>query len=210
MPLRSLYLIVSLTFVASFRSELPAQPPPNDTLRAHVLGDRIAALSPSIRRDEALRVAECAYATSKQLRHDYGVIGGPPSFQNFLVNLGIRKRGLCFQWAEDLLAQLDALKVTTLELHWAEAYAGNWREHNCVVVTAKGQPFRDGILLDCWRHSGHLFWSAVATDNYPWIEDNRYAGIARRKFAAKRKSRLAEEQPMSPNEKGSTITASMR
>jgi hypothetical protein len=138
------------------------------------------------------------------------VIGGPPSFQNFLVNLGIRKRGLCFQWAEDLLAQLDALKVTTLELHWAEAYAGNWREHNCVVVTAKGQPFRDGILLDCWRHSGHLFWSAVATDNYPWIEDSRYAGIARRRFAAKRKSRLAEEQPMSPNEKGSTITASMR
>ena len=76
MTFRPLYLIVSLTFVASFCSELPAQPPPHDTLRAHVLGDRIAALSPSIRRDEALRVAECAYATSKQLRHDYGVIGG--------------------------------------------------------------------------------------------------------------------------------------
>ena len=96
MPFRPLYLIVSLTFVASFCSELPAQPPPHDTLRAHVLGDRIAALSPSIRRDEALRVAECAYATSKQLRHDYGVIGGPPSFQNFLVNLGIRKARALF------------------------------------------------------------------------------------------------------------------
>jgi hypothetical protein len=77
-------------------------------------------------------------------------------------------------------------------------------------VTAKGQPFRDGILLDCWRHSGHLFWSAVATDNYPWIEDSRYAGIARSKFAAKRQSRLSEEQPILANEKRSAITASMR
>jgi hypothetical protein len=98
-------------------------------------------------------VAESAYATAAQLRRDYGVIGGPPSFHNFLVNLGIRKRGLCFQWAEDLLVQLDALKLRTLELHWAEARAGSWQEHNCVVVTAKGQRFREGIILDCWRHS---------------------------------------------------------
>ncbi|PYK97410.1 MAG: hypothetical protein DME32_15850 [Verrucomicrobia bacterium] len=150
MPFRPLFAIVSLSVLTGFCGELPAQLPPRDTLRVHVLGDRIAALGPKVHRDEALRVAECAYATSKQLRHDYGVIGGPPSFQNFLVNLGVRKRGLCFQWAEDLLAQLDALKVTTLELHWAEAYAGSSREHNCVVVTAKDQPFRDGILLDCW------------------------------------------------------------
>jgi hypothetical protein len=162
-----------------------------------------------VRPDEAQRVAECAYATAQRLRRNYGAVW-PPSFHNLLVNTGIRKRGLCFQWAEDLLEQLDALKVTTLELHWAESYAGSWREHNCVVATAKGQPFRDGILLDCWRHSGRLFWSAVATDDYPWIEDRRYAGIARSKFAAKRKSRLAEEQPISANEKRSAITASMR
>jgi len=80
----------------------------------------------------AQRVAECAYAAAAQLRHDYGVIG-PPLFNNFLVNLGIRKRGLCFQWAEDLLVQLDALKLRTLQVHWAEARAGSLREHNCVV-----------------------------------------------------------------------------
>jgi hypothetical protein len=209
MPFRSLFSIVSLAIVASFCGELPAQLPPRDTLRAHVLRDRIAALGPKVRPDEAQRVAECAYATAQRLRRNYGAVW-PPSFHNLLVNTGIRKRGLCFQWAEDLLEQLDALKVTTLELHWAESYAGSWREHNCVVATAKGQPFRDGILLDCWRHSGRLFWSAVATDDYPWIEDRRYAGIARSKFAAKRKSRFAEEQPISANEKRSAITASMR
>lgn len=207
MPLRSLFLIVSLTVVASFCGELPAQLPPRDTIRAHVLGDRIAALGPKVRPDEAQWVAECAYATAQRLRRKNGTVW-PPSLNNILVNTGIRKRGLCFQWAEDLLAQLDALKVTTLDLHWAEAYAGTWREHNVVVVTAKGQPYRDGILLDCWRHCGHLFWSAIAADDYPWMEDTRYAGIARSKFAAKKTSRLSQKQPMSEKEKGSTITAS--
>jgi len=153
MQYRRLLAGVSLIVLANFCGELQAQVAPPDFPAAQVLRDRIAALSPRVRADEAQRVAECAYATAAQLRRDYGVIGGPPSFQNVLVNLGIRKRGLCFQWAEDLLVQLDALKLRTLELHWAEAWAGNWREHNCVVVTAKGQPFREGIILDCWRHS---------------------------------------------------------
>jgi len=209
MPFRSLFSIVSLAVAVGFCGELPAQVPPNSTVCAHVLGDRIAGLGPKVRPIEARRVAECAYATARRLRRNYGTVW-PPSLNNILVNTGIRKRGLCFQWAEDLLTQLDALKVTTLDLHWAEAYAGTWREHNVVVVTAKDRPIHDGILLDCWRHCGHLFWSAVATDDYPWVEDRRYAGIARRKFAAKRKSRLAEESPISANEKESTITALMR
>ncbi len=146
---------------------------PSDSLRSS-----IAALAPSVRTEEAHQVADCAYRTAAQLRRDYAVVG-PPLFHNFLVNTGIRKRGLCFQWAEDLLACLDALKLTSLELHWGEARARTWREHNCVVVTAKGQPFRTGIVLDCWRHSGHLSWGELASDHYPWVEDSAYATLAR-------------------------------
>jgi hypothetical protein len=210
MPLCSFFSIVSLTVIASFCGDLPAQLPPRDTSRARVLSDRIAALGPQVRPDEARRVAECAYVTARRLRRNYGTVWGPPSLNNILVNTGIRKRGLCFQWAEDLLAQLDALKVTTLDLHWAEAYAGTWREHNVVVVTAKDRPIHDGILLDCWRHSGRLFWSAVAADDYPWVEDSKYASIARGKFATKKTSRLPQEQPPPTRDTASTISASMR
>src|ERR1051326_8019813 len=192
MPSRWFFVVAILTVVASFCGELPAQVAANDVPRARILGDRIAGLGTNVRRDEARRIAECAYATAQRLRHNYGAVW-PPSFHNLLVNIGIRKRGLCFQWAEDLLEQLDALKVTTLELHWAEARAGTWREHNCVVITANGQPIRNGILLDCWRHSGHLFWSTVSADYYPWVEDSEYAAIARSKFAEKRKCRLGQE-----------------
>src|SRR5207247_5066632 len=65
---------------------------------------------------------------------------------------GLKKRGYCYQWSEDLLIALDALKLTSLELRWGESNPGNWRENNCIVVTAKGRPFRSGIMLDCWRH----------------------------------------------------------
>src|SRR6266702_4652599 len=163
MQFRQLLAGVTLIVLVNFCCDLQARVAPSDLPAAQALRDRIAALSPSIRADEAQRVAESAYATTAQLRRDYGVIGGPPSFHNFLVNLGIRKRGLCFQWAEDLLVQLDALKLRTL-----------------------------GIILDCWRHSGDMFWSPLVTDHYPWIEDRNYATVVRSKFSATKKSRLAD------------------
>jgi hypothetical protein len=43
-------------------------------------------------------------------------------------------------------------------------------EHNSVVVTAKGQPFQQGLVLDAWRHSGRLHWTPVIADRYPWEE----------------------------------------
>ncbi len=171
-------MVATLIALGSFTSELNAQT--GDSAAIQTLRDRIAALSPTVRADDAQRVAQRAYATAEQLRRDYKVIG-PPLFHNFLVNTGVRKRGLCFQWAEDLLVQLDALKLSSLELHWGEARAGTWREHNCVVVTARSQPFAQGIILDCWRHSGHLFWSKLAADHYPWIENRGYGQIARAK-----------------------------
>lgn len=143
-----------------------------------------------------------------KLRRDYGVIGGPPSFQNVLINLGIRKRGFCFHWAEDLLAQFDELKLTTLELHWGEAQAGTFRENNCLVVTAKGQPFREGIVLDCWRHAGHLFWAPVAADHDPWVENKRYAELVRKRSAAAMKNRA--ERSIPANETVSPMSAATR
>jgi hypothetical protein len=49
------------------------------------------------------------------------------------------------------------------------AYRGSeLREHNCVVITAEGQDFFRGIVLDPWRNSGNLYWARVTADSYPW------------------------------------------
>jgi hypothetical protein len=146
----------------------------NEAWSVAALRDRIAQLSPTVRKDEAQRLAQCAYTNSRRLAREYRVVW-PPGLQNFLIKTGARKRGYCFHWAEDLLVPLDALKLETLEFHWGESFAGTSGEHNNVVVTARGQPFQQGLLLDCWRY-GRLIWMPVAADrHYKWTENKPVA-----------------------------------
>src|SRR6266700_6895504 len=133
------------------------QVPKNESAAAEGLASQLAALSPRVNGEEAALLAECAYASVSQLRRQYRMFG-TPIFNNFLVHWGIRKRGYCFQWAEDLLIALDALKLASLELHWDEAHAGNWQENNCIVVTAKGHHSTVGSL---WTAGGILDIYAV-------------------------------------------------
>ena len=147
------------------------------------LRTQIAALSPTVSPDEARRVAYAAYMTGRELRRDWRVVW-QPGLQNLLVNMGKRKGGLCFQWATELLLRLDALKLQTLELHWAESGANTGAEHNVIVVTARGQPFAEGILLDNWRYSGTLVWTHVTMDpEYHWTENK--SELARRLGSAR-------------------------
>jgi len=145
----------------------------------------IIGLSPTtVRSDEAQRVAACAYTTGQELQREWRVVW-PAGVQNFLVNTGRRKGGLCFQWATELLIRLEAMKLQTLEFHWAESYAGLPSEHNVIVVTAKGQPFAQGILLDNWRYGGNLVYGPVAADpNYRWTENKEAAARRLKNYRA--------------------------
>ncbi len=131
----------------------------------------IANLAQPVKTEEARRVAECAYNTGRELQREWKVVW-PPGVQNFLVNTGRRKGGLCFQFATELLIRLDKLKLQTIELHWAESYIRTMSEHNVIVVTANGQPFKEGIILDNWRYGGRLVWGQVTADpHYEWREN---------------------------------------
>jgi hypothetical protein len=132
------------------------------------LGSRVMELGPGVDRAEADRVARTAVTASLQLADDYRVTP-PARWHNLLIQMGFRDRGLCYHWTEDLMRRLMALEPSTLELHWGVAHKGSdLREHNSVVVTAAGEPFRRGLVLDPWRDSGDLYWVAVERDSYPW------------------------------------------
>jgi hypothetical protein len=143
------------------------------------LRNQLIALSPStVSADEARRVAKCAYMTGVELRREWHVVW-PPGLQVVLANTGRKKGGLCYQYATELLLRLDSMKLQTLETHWAESFANRLSEHNVIVVTAKGQPFEQGILLDNWRSGGHLIYGPAAADpEYRWTENS--AETARR------------------------------
>ena len=156
----------------------------NDVAEVEALVKKLAALSPRVDLKEATLLAQCAYVTADRLRRQYQMFG-TPIFNNFLVYHGFRKRGYCYQWTADLLVALDALKLKTLELHWGESYAGTWRETNCLVITAKGQPFDRGMIVDAWRHFGHLRWNLVSSDEDRYFENTKYAQVVRTRAASK-------------------------
>ena len=164
------------------------QVPKNDSAAAEALANQLTALSPRVNPEEAKLLGECGYATVSQLRRDYRMFG-TPIFNNFLIYHGLRKRGYCYQWSEDLLIALDELRLTSMELHWGESNPGNWRENNCIVVTAKGQPFNRGVMLECWRHLGHLYFGPIASDWEPYVENSAYARFVLARSAAPNASR---------------------
>lgn len=155
-----------------------------DSAKAGALANQLAALSRRVDPNEAKLLADFSYATVTRLRREYRMFG-TPIFNNFLVYHGLRKRGYCYQWTEDLLLALDTLKLKTLELHWGDAYRGTWRENNCLVVTAKGQPFDRGMILECWRHFGHLRWNLVLSDEDRYYENTKWAQRVRTRAAPK-------------------------
>jgi hypothetical protein len=185
MVTRSFLIKVALTALFAFaaygpsadarpRSELVlASSPEDEALRA-----RLVALSPSVNPEEARRVAYIAYTTGRELAAKWKM-GSSPTIHSFLINIGLKKGGYCFQFATELLLRLDAENLKTLELHWAESDPGTDTEHNVIAVTARGQPFEQGIMLDNWRRSGHLLWGPLNGDpSHTWQENK--AAAARR------------------------------
>ena len=139
---------------------------------------RLVALSPSVNPEEARRVTQIAYTTGLELARKWKMVSSP-TMQSFLINIGVKKGGYCYQFATELLLRLHAQRLQTLELHWAESDPGTDTEHNVIAVTARGQPFADGIMLDNWRHAGHLLWGPLKGDpSHTWQENK--GALARR------------------------------
>jgi hypothetical protein len=134
------------------------------------LQDDLATLNRQADLIEARQVAETAIGYSTFLAEKYKVVR-PAVLHNVLVRVGLKNRGLCYHWTEDLMGRLQELDLKTYQLHWGVAHRGSeLREHNSVVITANGQTFDEGMVLDPWRNSGNLYWSMVKTDRYPWKE----------------------------------------
>src|SRR5205085_4803304 len=112
---------------------------------------------------EAAVLSETAHHMSRQLAREYGVTGDP-AVHNYLIHIGLKKKGICADYTRDIGAKLKEFRFKTLVLHWGAAWAKESDENNALVVTAKNQPFLDGIVLDGWRRAGRLFWCKVKDD----------------------------------------------
>jgi len=141
MSLRSILVLVFFSCANSFSAQ--------DEKSIVDLGNALVALSPrTVDPREAALLSETAHHMSRQCARVYGV----------------KKRGICADYGHDIGAKLKELRFQTLVLHWGAAWPKESDENNALVVTARNQPFIDGIVLDGWRRGGRLFWCAVKDD----------------------------------------------
>ena len=143
----------------------------NDERSIKDLTKALVALAPDVDPAEAQSLSLTAHTKARSLKKEYRVVLNP-EFTVFLYNIGMRKRGWCGHWAQDIGAELKELKLKTLVLHWGEAYPNTTSENNALVVTARNQPFQDGIIIDGWRRAGRLFWCPVLKDDEYEVEQH--------------------------------------
>ena len=155
-------IICSLVFIAAAYAD--------DSKSIRLFRDSLVKLAPDVDPAEAALLSATAHNTARRLAREWHVVP-PAQFQNFLILIGRRQWGYCFHWAHGIGAELKALRLKTLVLHWGASDPGTLSESNCIVVTARGQPFQDGYVIDAWRGAGRLFWWPVKKDTYHWKED---------------------------------------
>lgn len=160
-------LCSALLFVLIASCANPGSPAMRDH-QARLLSRDLQRLSATVSAQEADKMAVTAIEQSIRIAEDYkpARIGW---LNNSLVNIGLKKRGLCYHWRNDLFPPLFKLQSKTLKLWLATSNRGNYFEHNAIVVTAEDLPFEQGLILDPWRRGGRLWWGHFGKDKYPWV-----------------------------------------
>lgn len=149
------------------------------TAEISALREMILAMGPGVDPEEAQRAAEIAFRHTRELAIQYEIVDSP-LIHNTKVNMGLKPRGLCWHWAEDMERRLDAEGFETLEMHRAIAEGRGVRiDHSTAIISRRGDPHTAGVVLDPWREGGTLVYIPVSQDTrYFW--ESREAVLRRR------------------------------
>jgi len=188
-------MIKALAFVTALLAVVTlggcSVPPPATGDEVQRLASEIRSLGPDIDPDEADRAARITYSYTAQLVQEYEITD-PPLIHNAKVNKGLRPRGLCWHWAEDIERRLKQENFRTLDMHRAIANADNPLriDHSTAIISRRGETMYDGVVLDPWRYGGVLYWS-------PLVEDTRYEWVPRDVVLEKRRlEKVARLKPL--------------
>jgi len=119
---------------------------------------------------EASLIAKALVDQTRETNREFQMTGGP-KWHNFLIKLGIREKGYCYQWVPELLKTLPAYPLKFFERHWGGSFLSMGRENNAVIITKRGAPLHTGVVYDAWRGVGRPFWKSVSEDKkYRWTQ----------------------------------------
>jgi hypothetical protein len=129
----------------------------------------LTALDTDVPQKEAERLAKDVIVRSETLNREFDR-SASPWLHNFLVNVGVKQKGLCYHFSDGLYRYLTQREYPHFAFHLVGANIGAyWKEHNALVITAKGQDVEEGIIVDPWRKTGSVFVSKLKDDRaYVW------------------------------------------
>src|SRR5436190_1521764 len=106
--LRSNFILLALAAVGPLAVHVPSiQARPGSQLvlatsaEDPVLRARVASLAPGVNPEEARRMTSITYTTGLELARKWDM-GSSPTMHSFLINMGMRKAGYCYQFATEL------------------------------------------------------------------------------------------------------------
>ena len=142
---------------------------PSVQKRQQELYQLLISLDYHISKNEAKRLSKDIIHFSKQLKESYQPII-EPHFNNFLVNIGLKSHGLCYEWSDSLYIYLLKQNYDGFEFHLVVSNRGKyWSEHNALVIMPKGTTLPQGIVIDLWRDIDDIFFTKILYDKlYHW------------------------------------------
>ena len=142
---------------------------PSIEKRQQELYQLLISLDYHISKNEAKRLSKDIIHFSKQLKENYQPII-EPHFNNFLVNIGLKSHGLCYEWSDSLYIYLLRQHYNGFEFHLVVSDKGKyWSEHNALVIMPKGKNLSQGIVIDLWRDIDDISFIKIPDDKkYQW------------------------------------------
>ena len=144
---------------------------PEVPLHVESLEYTLKSIDALVAKSDAQKLSSEMHYYSKKLKKEYEFVN-PPLLHNFLVNTGVKQRGLCWHFAYDMLAHAKSLNLDSFDYFIGGANIGNyWKEHNVLIATCRGCDFLKGVVIDPWRNHIGLYYSFLKYDKeYTWTQ----------------------------------------
>ncbi len=133
------------------------------------LAEELQSLRRDIPASEAMQLSEELFFEIKKLRQKFKPLS-EPHFNNFMINVGLKKEGLCYEWSDALYVHFINTDYLHFTFHLLVSDQGKYfSEHNVLVVAARGKNVLDGVIIDPWREPGSVYFVKVKNDHgYTW------------------------------------------
>lgn len=132
--------------------------------------EKTLSFDSKIVKEEALLIAKALVDQTQKTNAEFQMVR-PPLWHNFLIKLGLKKKGYCYHWVPELLKSLPQHPLQAFERHWGGSSINRLHENNALILTRRGAPLATGIAYDAWRGVGRSWWKKVAEDKkYRWEE----------------------------------------